>query len=56
MSVQDRFDELIREGKLSKAVLLDMLEQIKNRNTIDVTIITDEEYNTIKARIEQLPN
>ena len=56
MSVKDTFDELIKEGKLSKAVLLDMLENIKARNTDGLTIITDEEYNAIKSRIEQLPN
>lgn len=56
MSIKDMFDEYINEGKLSKATLLDMLEQIKARNTTDVVIITDDEYNSIKARIEQLPS
>lgn len=55
MSMKDMFDQLIAEGKSDKATLLDMLEEIKKRNGI-ITIITDDEYNAIKARIETMPN
>ncbi len=54
MGVRDMFEQYIREGKLSKERLLDMLEQIKLRNIEDVVVITDEEYNAIKTRLEQL--
>ena len=50
---EDMFNSYIKDG-LSKAQLLDMLENIKARNTSSFTVITDEEYNTIKARIDQL--
>ena len=52
--ISDMFNELIKEGKLNKVTLLDMLDQIKARNTTDVVIITDSKYSSIKARIEQL--
>lgn len=55
MSMKDMFEELIKEGKTDKATLLDMLEEIKKRNKITL-VITEEEYNNIKARIEALPN
>ncbi|WP_164509056.1 hypothetical protein [Clostridium rectalis] len=55
MSLRDMFDELINEGKTDKNTLLDMLEEIKKRNEITL-VITDEEYNNIKSRIESLPN
>jgi predicted small metal-binding protein len=54
MSLKDLFDELIEEAKSDKETLLDMLEEIKKRNEI-TPVITDEEYNNIKSRIEQLP-
>lgn len=55
MSMKDMFDQLIKEGKSDKATLLDMLEEIKKRNEITL-VITDDEYNAIKTRIEAMPS
>ena len=52
----DMFNELIKSGKKNKTALLNMLEEIKKRNTPDNIVITDDEYNAIKARLEALPN
>lgn len=55
MSFKDIFNDLISQGGMTKEVLLDMLEEIKKRNTPGFIVITEEEYLAIKDRINQLP-
>jgi hypothetical protein len=54
--MKDMFDQLIKEGKSNKIILLDMLEEVKKRNTENNIVISDDEYNEIKAEIEAMPN
>lgn len=51
MAFKDVFEDLIEEGKMTKAMLLDMLDSFKAQNTTNLIILTDDEYNTIKSRI-----
>ena len=51
MAFKDVFEDLIEEGKMTKTMLIDMLDSFKSQNTANLVILTDDEYNTIKTRI-----